>query len=289
MPPIRSQRGSGRGTTRRKSSRSKPVRTAANSDRHALYQEAVQCPEAEVNFVERTFKKLRGRPAVRLREDFCGTAFTSCEWVARRRGNTAIGVDLDKATLAWGRKHNLSKLTDDQRDRIELIARDVRDPGPAAVGVDCVLAMNFSYFLLCERQDLVAYFRSVREALVADGVYFLDIYGGYEAYQVLREPRRQRGFRYVWDQAEFNPITNIQRAHINFEFKRGPALRRAFSYTWRLWSVPEVRDCLADAGFARSIVYWEGDNGRGGGDGVFRPRERGEADASFIAYIVAVK
>lgn len=269
--------------------RKKTSRTAANSDRHALYQESVQCPEAEINFVDRTFFKLRGRRASKLREDFCGTAFSSCEWVARRNTNVAVGFDLHRPTLDWGRRHNLAKLTDEQRTRVHLYARDVRDPGPPGRGVDCILAMNFSYFLFRERPMLVEYFKSCREALAKDGVFFLDIYGGYESYKVLREKRRQRGFKYVWDQAEFNPITNIQKAHIHFEFERGRSMKRAFTYEWRVWSIPEVRDCLADAGFARSIVYWEGDDGKGGGTGVFRPQTVGEADASFIAYVVGVK
>jgi hypothetical protein len=42
-----------------------------------------------------------------LKEDFCGTALLASEWVEWRRDNTALGVDLDAATLAWGREHNL--------------------------------------------------------------------------------------------------------------------------------------------------------------------------------------
>jgi hypothetical protein len=89
----------------------KPIRTRANSDRHLLYQDAVQCPEAELDFVDRTFKKLRARTLVRLREDFCGTAHTSCEWVRRRSTNIAIGLDLDAPTLKWGSDHNVSTLS----------------------------------------------------------------------------------------------------------------------------------------------------------------------------------
>ena len=39
--------------------------TAATADRHILYQRAVQCVEAEIDMVEDTFKRLRGRRAVR--------------------------------------------------------------------------------------------------------------------------------------------------------------------------------------------------------------------------------
>ena len=68
---------------------------AAQSDRHVLYQDAVQDPEAEIDFVEETWAQLRDRPAELLREDFCGTANTACEWVRRQPFHYAIGVDLD--------------------------------------------------------------------------------------------------------------------------------------------------------------------------------------------------
>ncbi|MDX1514112.1 MAG: class I SAM-dependent methyltransferase, partial [Gammaproteobacteria bacterium] len=54
---------------------------AERSDKHVLYEESVQCVEAESEFVEETFLALRERKARTLREDFCGTANTSCEWI----------------------------------------------------------------------------------------------------------------------------------------------------------------------------------------------------------------
>lgn len=267
----------------------KAIITAKNTHRHTLYQLAVQCPEAEIDFVDRTFLKLRGRRARLIREDFCGTAYSSCEWVRRRATNRAVGVDLHAPTLRWGREHNLAKLTADQRSRVTLLNRDVMNPGEKGRGVDAVLAMNFSWFYLSERRRLVAYFESVRGALARDGVLFLDIYGGYEAQKEMRERRRESGFKYVWDQAKFNPIDGMQTAHIHFEFQRGPTMQRAFTYRWRLYSIPEVRDALADAGFARTTVYWEGDDDKGGGNGVFRPQKNGESCPSFIAYVVAEK
>ena len=90
------------------------------ADRHTLYQDSVQCVEAEIDFVDEAFKELRGRRAVLIREDFCGTANTSCEWVRRRRTNRAIGVDLDEEVVGWGRENNLAKLRGDASERIEL-------------------------------------------------------------------------------------------------------------------------------------------------------------------------
>ena len=98
---------------------------AQRSDRHLLHEDAVQCVEAEIDFVDDTYRQLRGRKAKWLREDFCGTANTSCEWVRRRRINHAIGVDLDADVQQWSRKHHLAELTTKAREHIELINASV--------------------------------------------------------------------------------------------------------------------------------------------------------------------
>lgn len=265
------------------------MRTRANSDRHVLYQEAVQNPEAELDFVDHTFRKLRGRRPLHLREDFCGTAHSSCEWVRRRATNTAVGLDLDAPTLAWGTKHNVSALTKQQKSRLTLLRSNVLTPPKAATGVDAVLAMNFSWWIFHERAVLLEYFRAVHRSLVGDGVFFLDICGGYETFSTQSERRRCKGFTYVWEQAKVNPIDNRTTCRIHFDFKRGPMWRNAFTYHWRIWTLPEVSDLLVDAGFRKPVVYWEGDTPSGGGNGIFRPQKVAEDCASFIAYIVAEK
>jgi len=47
---------------------------AESADHHALYEASVQCAETEIDFVDQTFRELRGWRARSLREDFCGTA-----------------------------------------------------------------------------------------------------------------------------------------------------------------------------------------------------------------------
>lgn len=270
-----------------------PIRTRANSDKHDLYELSVQCPEAEIEFVDTTFRKIRGRRATSFREDFCGTAASACEWVRLRDANTAVGVDLDGPTLANGVKRHISKLNDDQKKRITLQQRNVLHPTGPGVGVDVVVAMNFSYWIFKTRELMLSYFKAVRKSLVADGVLFMDHYGGADSYLEIKERRRiggvRRGFTYIWDQAYYNPITNEKTNHIHFEFKKGPAWKKAFTYTWRLWSLIEIRELLTEAGFKNVTVYWEGDDGRGGGDGIFKKTVRGEACRCYIAYISAEK
>jgi hypothetical protein len=265
--------------------------TAADlADRHRLYECAVQSPEAEVDFVDRTFRLLRGRSARWLREDFCGTAAICCAWVRRRKRNVALGVDLDPEVLDWARGHNLTALSDGQRKRVQLLQQDVREAGTRPL--DLVLAMNFSYWLLSGRAALKRYFEGVRASLAADGVFFLDAYGGYDSYRIITEERTiddpELGrFTYLWEQASYDPISGRLVCHIHFAFEDGSRLDRAFSYDWRLWSLPEIRELLTEAGFSRIMVYWQGWDEHGHPDGRFVPVESGEADAGWIAYLTA--
>jgi hypothetical protein len=264
--------------------------TAELADRHRLYELAVQSPEAEVDFVDRTYRRLRGRSARWLREDFCGTAAVACAWVRRRRLNHALGVDLDPEVLGWGRRHNLAALTPGQRRRLELLEGDVQ--ALRSRPMDIVLALNFSYWLLSGRQALSDYFARVRAALAADGIFVLDAYGGYDSYRVITEERHLEDpglgpFTYIWDQAAYDPVSGRLECHIHFDFPDGSRLDRAFSYDWRLWSVPEIRELLTEAGFSRVTVYWQGWDADGNPDGRFVPVDRGEPDAGWIAYLTA--
>ena len=77
--------------------------------------------------------------------------------------------------------------------------------------------------------------------------------------------------------------------HIHFKFPDKSKLKRAFTYVWRLWTLPEITELLTEAGFKNPTVYWEGTDEDGEGDGVFTPDDRGEADAGWIAYLSAEK
>ncbi len=263
---------------------------ADQADRHQLYELSVQCAEAEVDFVQSTFKALRGRAALLLREDFCGTFGVCCEWVRRHRRHRAIGVDLDPDVLAWGREHNLATLTSTQARRVELVRGDVRRARTEAP--DVILAMNFSYWLFRERRELKRYFRAVHRALVTDGILFMDAYGGYEAFKELEETREvdtpQGRMTYTWEQARFNPIDHELVCHIHFDFEDGSRLERAFSYHWRLWTLPELKDLLEECGFD-VIFYWQGWDEDGEPDGDFKPATEADADAGWICYIAALK
>jgi SAM-dependent methyltransferase len=268
-----------------------PVALADAEDTHQLYELAVQCAEAEVDFIDKNFRLLRGRTALVLREDFCGTAAVCCEWVRRRKRNRGFGVDIDGDILSWGRRNNVSRLPPEAARRLSLIEGDVLSveaPPP-----DAVAALNFSYWLIKDRPTLKRYFRRVRESLKDDGVFFLDAYGGYDSHRVISEERsvwhNGQAFTYVWEQEQFDPISHRMVCHIHFRFPDGSSLERAFSYDWRLWTLPEIRELLLEAGFRRVISYWQGWTAEGTPDGHFRPAERGQPDAGWICYLTAEK
>jgi len=259
---------------------------AGQADRHYLYQESVQDTEAEIDFVEETWRELRGRPAELLREDFCGTANTACEWVRRDPLHYAIGIDMDAEVLDWGELNNLAQLGEEQRSRITLLQENVLDASPQLA--DIVLAMNFSYYLFLSREDMLDYFRCVHASLAEDGIFFLDAYGGYDAPREIEEERECDGFTYVWEQASFNPIDGTMNCHIHFEFPDKSRMDNAFSYHWRLWTLPEIRELLAEAEFSDVTVYWEGtDEKTNEGNGIYEPAETGDADPGWVCYIVA--
>jgi len=264
---------------------------ATSADRHLYYQHAVQDVESEIDFVEQTWSELRERPAAYLREDFCGTANTACEWVIRDETHYATGIDLDESVLEWGSLYNLSALDDEQLERIELLNEDVLKTRPGLA--DIILAMNFSYYLFLDRDDLREYFANTLDGLVSDGILFLDAYGGYEAPMDLTEPREcvdgeGNDFTYIWEQASFNPIDSCMTCHIHFEFSDGSRMENAFAYRWRLWTLPEIREVLYEAGFSRVDIYWEGtDEENNEGNGIYTPSEIGDADPGWVCYIVA--
>ena len=55
-----------------------------------------------------------------------------------------------------------------------------------------------------------------------------------------------------------------------------------------MWTLPEIRELLAEAGFAKVTVYWQGWDASGEeADGEFYPATEAEPDAGWICYIVA--
>ncbi|MBI5495365.1 MAG: class I SAM-dependent methyltransferase [Deltaproteobacteria bacterium] len=262
--------------------------TAKTADRYALYLASVQDPDHEVHMLRRVYRDAYRRDPRLLREDFCGTAAVCASWVRGRTQAHAWGVDLDRDTLDWGHRHNLNELTPAEKQRVALWQRDVRSPQRPKV--DVVAAQNFSFQVFKTRPELREYFRVAHRNLDAQGVLLLDMMGGAACMEEDRRERRRipGGFTYEWEQARFDPVSHHALFHINFHFRDGTRLRRAFTYDWRLWTMPEVRELLTEAGFRRSVVYWLEDYSEAG-NSIYRQRDRLPAEPCWLTYVVGVK
>ena len=262
-----------------------PRYTARTADRHELYQKSVQAPEEDVKFYLELYDRFHGERPRHLREDFCGTAFVMSHWLKADPAFTCEGYDIDAQTLAWGIEHNFLPLGQ-TAERAVLRQRDVRTP--SLEPPDIRVATNFSWQVFKTRRELLGYFRSVYEDLPEGALFVLDIHGGPEAMQEQEEITDHGDFEYVWDQDVYWPATGEYTCHIHFRFPDKTELKRAFTYEWRLWGLPEVIDVLRDAGFDAIETWWEGTDEDGeSGNGIFTPDEKGENCLSWITYVVA--
>jgi hypothetical protein len=272
------------GTTRKRITAHHPKKLF---DKYALYKKAVQSPDVDVEFLRKVYKDLRKKEPVILREDFCGTYALSCEWVKLGAKFSAVGVDIDPEPLDYGKEHYFSKLTPQEQSRLKIVEANVltSDLPPA----DIAAAMNFSYFIFKTRQDMKIYFTTVYRSLKAEGLFVADLFGGSLCMNTNEESTSKRSFIYYWDQESYDPVTHRAVFHIHFKVKGSPKKERVFTYDWRMWSIPEIREIMIEAGFRKTHVYWEGTNKSGGGNGVFTRTKKGEACESWIAYVVGEK
>lgn len=255
-------------------------------DKYELYRKAVQSAENDVQFIQNTYRELKGKAPRLFREDFCGTFALSTEWIKLNPRHEAIGIDLDPEPMAYGKNNYLTKLKPEQQRRMRLIEGNVLDPNlPKA---DIVAAMNFSYFCFKQRELMKKYFTNVYKTLNKDGMFLVDIFGGSQCHDAIEDTIKHEGFTYYWDQTNFDPVTNEALFHIHFKVG-GKKLEQVFTYDWRLWTIPEIKDLMQEVGFRKVHVFWEGTAPDGSGDGNFTRVDHGEACESWIAYVVGEK
>ena len=114
------------------------------------------------------------------------------------------------------------------------------------------------------------------------------MFGGWDVQKPSTERTRLGGFTYLWELKEFDPIANFAHFYIHFKFHDRGGIRRAFSYEWRLWSIPEIRELLLEAGFNNLEIYWEGfDPKTGFGNSVFRRVKKAKSSPGWIGFYVA--
>jgi len=263
-------------------------------DRYDYYIEAVQSVEHDVDLYTDLYQQVFKKKPVSLREDFCGTHALSCEWVKRGPTNTALALDLDPEPLEYGRTHAETTLTEDQHRRLQVQKKNVISQSRPA---DLIVAGNFSYFIFKRRELLRQYFKKAHQSLRKNGgLFVLDIAGGSsmvelgEERRTIRCPRLGR-YTYIWECQAFDPVTHEGQFGIHFEIPTGQSrkikIRNAFTYDWRLWSIPETRELLHEAGFKKTLLFW--DVAKAKDDEKYRPVDSGANHEAWIAYVAGVK
>ena len=194
--------------------------------------------------------------------------------------------------LAWGAAHTLPAAASggDAAERLCLLHTDVLNDPLAAPRLatgwgaggdggapsswqelrarrgDIGCALNSAICFMHSREDADRYCRQARGMTAAPGIFVMDLQGGATMEKALTQRTRLPGgsVDYLWTQDGFDPVSRLISCHIGFRLRgrRGapppptpPALRRAFSYRWRLWTLPEVCDMLRLAGFASTHIW----------------------------------
>lgn len=273
----------------------------------------MQSPKGDISYMQKFFwTYVGGRVPLHLREDFCGTALISAEWLRSDSRRTAVGVDLDIEALTWGLQNNVQNVGADAYSRIYLFRgnvlhsltsakciksallgsenykslRETEDNSGSVIdddeadlvkkleisehvrdycrrkessfpGADIVCAFNYSCCCLQSRSELVLYFKQAWNAISEKGgIFVMDLYGGTSSEHALKLRRRYEDFMYVWEQEDFNIIDRTTKISLHFYLNKNQrSLRHAFTYHWRLWTLPEIKDCLEEAGFD-SVRFW---------------------------------
>lgn len=237
-------------------------------DIHSLYELCAQNPPRDAKLL-RAIHANSARPKpnapLTLGEDFCGTAALSRAWTSLSPTFRAVAVDIDTPTIARATRDSAN------HTNIKLIRADVRkvkDP------VDLIAVLNFSICELHTRRDLLAYFKHAHSRLTKrKGSLICDLYGGADSYQTglldqtISPPRDHPAAKdrilYSWEQRTTDPLTARVVNAMHFDVTPGGKSKSAkhqvfldaFVYDWRLWTIPELREAMHEAGFKHTAVY----------------------------------
>lgn len=242
----------------------------------SLYESCVQNPDLAVKLL----RGIHGASPRILAEDFCGTAALSRAWVRAIENALAIAADIDPAPLKRA-KAEIAKLHAKPHTKphanphatslapgagaVRILRADVLTSAALARSrADVLFVGNFSIGEIHDRATLVRYLARSRKRLLKGGVFVCDIYSGESAFRVgatQREHILADGTRvkYTWEQRSADPFTARVENALHFRVFKGSELARdlrdAFVYRWRLWSIPELRDAMFEAGFDRVDIY----------------------------------
>jgi predicted RNA methylase len=232
---------------------------------------------------------VHGQSPRTLREDFSGSGALCRGWISLDPRARAIAIDSDPEPLARLKDHAA----------IRTVVKDVMKADDKA---DIVAATNFPVGYWHTRDNLLAYLKHARTCLNRKGVLVCDTYGGADAFIAPRETsailRAADGLRvkYTFEQVSADAATGrvIDALHFRIPAQRGfkaRTIRDAFVYDWRLWSIPELRDAMLEAGFRSVEVYDRlGDALDQDGNAYVRPLTPDDRlDDNYVVYVAGRK
>ncbi|MBX9735640.1 MAG: hypothetical protein K2X32_01830 [Phycisphaerales bacterium] len=285
-------------TTKKPRASSTPAFVPLN--RHDLYEICVQRPEALIPLLRAIHA---GEPKV-LGEDFCAGAACARHWVKSIPAGVAYVADIDPEPLRRVRAWHVEQTPEVARRLIAKRLDVLKKSASGARSCDVLFTGNFSIGEIHSRDDLVSYLNRSRNRLKRNGVLICDTYGGETAFTrgsvqrihpvppALTGSRASTRVRYTWQQRTADPLTARVENAIHFRVEQGgeivQELTDAFVYHWRLWSVPELRDAMLEAGFRRVEIYAQLiDAEDSEGNAYAHPvTDPSELDESFIVCVV---
>lgn len=256
--------------------------------RQRLYEQTVQMGNKIIDFMRKEYKSKFDQYPTTFREDFCSSGIYCEKWVKSSYNTYAIGIDIDQKALDYGVKYNIY-----DNKRMKLINHNVLDPYlPSSIEVNknekqeekekesnhhneneddnededeykevdinklstfnIICSMNYSHFLLTKRKDLLKYFQNVYESLDKTSMFFIDFYGGPHIYSSSEHSSNKQDNYYCLS-SKMNIMNNNQT--IDLKFKQNKKYNSLFHYTFRVYSLIELKEAMEEVGFKKFKVF----------------------------------
>ena len=111
------------------------------------------------------------------------------------------------------------------------------------------------------------------------GIFVLDYMDGWASWQPFKHARKVENFRVclvvlvctlskkkifffftcwqcTFEQASYNPVTSKALCHLHFKFRDGSVFKKAFTYDWRRWHLPEIIDVMQVVNLFWTLVFF---------------------------------